>query len=299
MKPNNSMFMYIREHGMIDSLINYCAYMHILTRLSLFNCATLLVQRPGIGYATTETQWQKKFNRYIKPDARPLIVMKSFEPLVLYYEACDTYHPDNKPLPEWIIDKSTVTSSKRPFHVPYRELIPLLERHGIYYSESDLGVNRGGTMMYLENPITLQIPRRNNKGETIFSECKTHYAMCVNSKSDDLCKARAIFHEIGHLLCGHLKEDEMLKRNNSVRISITQRNPKMLSREIQEFEAEKTCELIMNSLGFEFEHSDYYDDYKINGKEPDYDLGVVIAAADQFLSWINESAYLRNLLYEF
>lgn len=299
MKSNNSMFTYIRKNNMIDSLISYGTYMHRLTGLSLFNCATLLVQKPGIGFATTEIQWKKRFNRYLNPNARPLIVMKPFEPLVVYYEACDTYHPDNKILPEWIIDKSIVTSSKRPLDIPYRELIPILEKHGVYYSESDLGVTFGGKMEYLEQPITLHIPKRNKKGEVKYIEYKTHYAMCINSKSDDLCKARAIFHEIGHLLCGHLKEDEELKRNDAVRISITQRDRRMLSVEIEEFEAEKTCELIMNALGFEFDHSDYFKAYKINGQEPDYDLGVVVSAADHFLSWINESSKLRRLVYDY
>ena len=298
MKPNNSMFNYIKEHDMIDSLISYSAYMHRLTGLSLFNCATLLVQKPGIGFATTETQWRVKFDRFIKPDARPLIVMKPFEPLVIYYEACDTYHPDNRSLPDWIINESTVTSSKRPLDIPYGVLIPILEKHGIYYSESDFGVNRGGEMCYMKEPITLQIPKRNKKNEVKFIECKTHYAMCINSKSDDLCKVRAIFHEIGHLLCGHLKEDEELKKNNSIRLSIAWRDRSMLTEEIVEYEAEKTCELIMNALGFEFDHEDYFDNYKINGQEPDYNLGVVVAAADHFLSWLNESSEARKLVYD-
>lgn len=295
MKPNNTMFTYLKERGMVDSLISYSAYMHRLTGLSLFNCATLLIQSPGIGFATSERQWQKNFGRYIKPDAKPLIVMKPFEPLVIYYEACDTYHPDNKPLPEWIVDKSTVTSSKRPLDIPYKELIPILEKHGIYYSESEFGVRLGGKAEYLEEPIILQLPKRSKNGEVKLTEYKTHYAICVNSKSDDLCKARAIFHEIGHLLCGHLKEDKDLKKNSSIRLSIPLRDRNLLTAEIEEYEAEKTCEMIMNALGFEFDHDEYFDDYKINGQEPDYDLGFVIAAADQFLGWLNESRKLKSL----
>ena len=42
-----------------------------------------------------------------KPGANPLVVIKPFAPLDLYFEANDTYSPKGDPLPEWIAEDSS------------------------------------------------------------------------------------------------------------------------------------------------------------------------------------------------
>lgn len=44
--------------------------------------------------------------------------------------------------------------------------------------------------------------------------------------------------------------------------------------------------IIMNGLGYEYDRSEYLDGYLVDGRPPEYDLGMSIAAADQFLSWM-------------
>ena len=52
--------------------------------------------------------------------------------------------------------------------------------------------------------------------------------------------------------------------------------------------------LIMNGLGYEYDRSKYLDGYLIEGQPPEYDLGMSIAAADQFISWMIADTELRN-----
>lgn len=283
MKKFNPMFIYILKEDLIDELMEYSLYMARTSRLSIFNAATLLVQKPGLGFAASESVWNKKYNRLIKPEAKPLLVLKPFMPLDVYYEACDTYSLDDEPLPEWMVEKSSVTSSKYPVDMNYELLIPVLNRHGIYFSEKEFGVRRGGEMSYMAAPVSVQSGTA--KKEHI---CYTRYGMIINSKSDNASKVRTIFHEIGHLLCGHLPVDEELKKDGSVKLSIPKREIKLLTAQGKEYEAEKTSEFIMNALGFEYDNSEILEENKINGMEPEYDLGMTVLAADQFLGWLRD-----------
>ena len=110
--------------------------------------------------------------------------------------------------------------------------------------------------------------------------------MVVNAKKSPEEKAAAIFHEIGHLLCGHLPQDEELKKINWLKLSIPEHDIANLSLAQKEYEAETACMLIMNGLGYEYDRSEYLDDYLVDGRPPEYDLGMSIAAAEQFLGWI-------------
>lgn len=47
-----------------------------LYNFSAYNAALIHLQKPGAIFAATATKWEKKFNRYIKPNARPLIILK-------------------------------------------------------------------------------------------------------------------------------------------------------------------------------------------------------------------------------
>ena len=91
MKPNSPIMRYLLRNNLVDDFVLYGVYMRYVAGLSFFNSATLMVQRRGVGYAATETTWLKRFGRVIKPGANPLIIMKPFAPLDLFYEACDTY----------------------------------------------------------------------------------------------------------------------------------------------------------------------------------------------------------------
>ena len=54
--------------------------------------------------------------------------------------------------------------------------------------------------------------------------------------------------------------------------------------------------LIMKGLGYEYDHSKYLDSYMINGQESEYDMGMSIAAADQFLNWMLADPELRHYI---
>ena len=67
MKANSPIMVYLAANQMIDEFVSYGAYMRYTAGLSYFNSAALLAQRRGVGFAASESTWQKRFGREIKP----------------------------------------------------------------------------------------------------------------------------------------------------------------------------------------------------------------------------------------
>lgn len=293
MKANNPIMRYLERNNLIEDFVTYGVYMRHTAGLSYFNAATLVAQRRGVGFAATETAWQNRFRREIKPGANPLVIVKPFAPLDLYFEACDTYSPEGRPLPEWVAEDSYMIPPmpQAPFALPLSGIIRLLNDHGIYYGEQPMGEFSDGLMRYSDAPLYTEAYHKH-----ICVRIKTHYAMVVNAKKSDLEKAATIFHEIGHLLCGHLPLDEELKKLDWLKLSIPTRYEAQLSTEQTEFEAETACMLIMRGLGFQFDRAKYLDGYRVNGHAPSYSLATAVAAADQFLGWMQNDTELSRFV---
>lgn len=293
MNANNAIIRFLIERDRIDDLFSYSAYMFFLSRLSIYNSAVLLAQRDGVGFAASELTWLNKYGRMIKPGANPLVIMRPFGPLDLYYETCDTYHPKGRKLPHFI-----ETGSWFKHDISYsrlEDLLPpmayMLMRHGIFFREAEMGERLGGTMEYTAVPIKIEIP----SGKSLMV-IHTHYAMVVNKKASPVEKVMAVFHEVGHLLCGHLPKDKELTGNKKLGLTIPGRDYDKISIQQREHEAETTCRLILNSLGFKYDDSKYLKGYLVDGREPEYDMGVCILAADRFLKWMDNDEWIHNII---
>lgn len=269
---------------MLDDWSEYGAYMWYASGLSLYNSAVLLVQRPGIGFAASENTWLKDYNRLPKPEASPLIIVKPFAPLDIYYEAIDTYSVDNTPLPEWMKTASRETLPSVP-QFTKEQLAFVLNQHGVYFGETDFGERIYGQMMYQPNAVPIKVVGKKREIKNIM----THYVLLVNSRLDFSRQIPTFFHEIGHLLCGHLTIDEEIQKNEFFNCKIPKRDKP--SHEQMEYEAEMTCSLIMKAIGW-----DYTPDSSIDGvNEEKYDLGIVLSAADRFLSWLKDTKMTEPL----
>lgn len=57
-----------------------------LRNFAPFNAMLLQVQKPGLRYAASAYDWRLRFGRYPKKDARPLLILWPFAPVVLVYD---------------------------------------------------------------------------------------------------------------------------------------------------------------------------------------------------------------------
>lgn len=286
MKAGNPVYSHIIKNDMLDDLLNYALYMFWTKGFSLYNCAVLLVQRSGLGYVATEQEWKKR-DRQIKPDARPLLALNISGPLGIYYEACDTISINDEPLPKWMQVSSCKVSPSILRYISLNNLIFLLNRHGIYYGEEDAGERFHGSINYYSNqtfPVTYPVRRGKE------TKYQTPYALIIRRQDEEQQKIATIFHEIGHLLCGHLTKDKSITETKKFDCNFPDRSNEHLTEAQKEFEAEKVCEIVMKVLNSDYNSSEYLSQY--TGEEPIISLDIVMKAADRLLTWMNKTLYI-------
>ena len=82
-------------------------YMNMLNFVSRFpkyapfNCFLLYTQNPAVSYVATTKQWRRNFGRKPKYDARPLVILIPFGPVLFVYDLKDTEGPG--PLPTYLL----------------------------------------------------------------------------------------------------------------------------------------------------------------------------------------------------
>lgn len=259
------LFNEIIEKGLYDNFINLSTFLFYEKRFSLFNSAMIILQRPNASYIETRHNWEKKYNRFLKPEAVPIVIMKPFAPVDFVYDVEDTYGAE---LPTYM-QEAFVFPELQPLKdndlYIYKDIVKKL---GIYYGEKSLGASGGGYAELLNNSIGIQLT---HKSKTI----DTRYAIIVNSRLNDAEKAATILHEIGHILCGHLGQD---KDNKFIKV------PKRdnLSHNIEEYEAEKVCEILSGILNIQSNSKEYLKNFTPEGSS----LDIIIKAVDKVLSVI-------------
>lgn len=80
----------------------YQALLDFVVRLrnfAPFNAMLLQVQKPGLLYAASRVDWLTRFNRTVKYQARPLLILWPFAPVALVYDVADT---EGDPLPDGV-----------------------------------------------------------------------------------------------------------------------------------------------------------------------------------------------------
>lgn len=259
------LFNEIIEKGLYDNFIDLSTFLFYEKRFSLFNSAMVILQRPNASYIETKHNWEKNYNRFLKPEAVPIVILKPFAPVDFVYDLEDTYG-DELPIH---MQEAFVFPELQPLKDSdlyfYKNVVRNL---GIYYGEKLLGASGGGYAELLDNSIGIQPTL---KSKTI----NTRYAIIVNSRLKDAEKAATILHEIGHILCGHLGQD---KDNKFTKI------PKRdnLSHNIEEYEAEKVCEILSGILNIESNSKEYLKNFTSEGSSFD----IIIKAVDKVLSTI-------------
>lgn len=270
---SNYLFNKILQNNQYEDFIKFATWMWYKKRYKLFNSALIFLQRPGARYVETEGKWEREYNRFIRPDATPIIILKPFGPVDFLYDLEDTYGEEipNRMLDAFVMPEM-VDIKEHHFHT----FLYAIRNVGIFYGEKALGSACGGHAEFLENSMPVTV--FDKKPITI----NTHYAIIVNSSLNSTQKALAILHEVGHILCGHLGQDKDNKY-----LKVPNRKGENLTKNQKEFEAEKVCEMISQIRGIKYDSKQYLEQYLINGSEPEYSFRIVLDAVDKLLKFIN------------
>ena len=272
------------------AVMNACAHFR---HLAPFNAMLVQMQRPGAQYVLTEAEWRNKYNRKIKPNARPVIVLVPFGPVDYLFEISDTY-PD-----ETIQSPQSDADIIQQIAEPYKTKQPVSDNimdniiaNLPFYSialDTDFiaGAGYGARIELLEDyshNVNMQI-----KKDTI--KYKADYLLSVNKNAEKGERFASICHELGHLFCYHLifpeGWDKWKVRN--------------LSQETKEFEAESISWLICERFGIHNPSEKYLSGYLQNNNEipPFVSIENILSAAKEILTMCNSKMkYKEGWLYK-
>lgn len=216
-------------------------------RLAPYNAMLVHVQKPGSEFVASAYDWRTKYGRTPKIGARPLIVLRTFGPVAFVFEQNDT---EGDPLPDPIEEpfraEGTITQSK------VENFIWSMRYEGIASVEQDYGKFQAGGVrsIYATDEYIA------GKAEKIFN---IWFGMVVNKSLDPNAKMATMFHELGHVFCGHIRQPNA--------IWLPQRYT-LATREM-EFEAESVCWLVCERSGIKNPSAEYLSGYlDENGEVP-------------------------------
>lgn len=79
------------------SYFQFIKFVSKIKNYSAYNTASIYAQNPNVTYVASRTDWGKRHNRVVKPEARPLIILAPFHPFLFVFDVNDT---EGEPLPE-------------------------------------------------------------------------------------------------------------------------------------------------------------------------------------------------------
>lgn len=152
-----------------------------------YNNMLIRIQNPNCGFYATASDWEKRFERKIKEDGCPMLILAPMHPIMLVYDVDQT---EGKDLP-----KSYTEFSK--FHGEWddkwiRKLTENTTRHRIRIDYKTLSSSNTGFATYAS---------RNSAWKM---------RIAIHDKLDDPSRFGVLCHELAHILLGHLGGDKDL-----------------------------------------------------------------------------------------
>jgi len=238
----------------------YCDLLKFIVRFrfySPFNAMLIHTQMPGAGYVAPPQRWLSEYQRRIKAEAQPLVILQPMGPVMFVFDVSDTEpEKDAPPLPPEV---------EHPFEVCLGHIECELEmtienakRDGVSVAERKEGSQSAGAIEFVKSDeqLSVLIKQRPQKEYLLVP---IRYKLILNSNLSVETKYATLIHELAHLYCGHLgtpNEKWWQDRRG-------------LSREIREFEAESICYLVCHRLGIANPSEKYLANYMKDKREGD------------------------------
>lgn len=277
------LFQKIIEKGEWESFLRYALRARLKQRWSLFNSALAYSQRSGCVYLATETKWEK-MGRTIKASATPIVIMQPFGPVTFVYDLADTEGDYvSRDLQEYL---DFIEPPLQPLSEETIESLKYVCRClKIKYSEKQMGAGKAGFASIRGNFLE---PEKNKKRKIGW------YEIVINTNCNATAKALTILHELGHILCGHLVLTKEQRRESA--LTTPDRSKEKLNRNIEEWEAEKVCEVTCRMLGLYYDSTDYlagygYYGYECGENSPVGDVRIVLDASDKIMKLVDKYRY--------
>ena len=262
--------------------------------LAPYNAMLVEMQRPSAKYVLTQEEWRKKYDREIKPNARPIIILVPFGPVDFLFDVSDTYPTDLfKKSEDDILEDiaSPFKTKKEVSDTMLNSLISQLAIHSIAIDNCFIaGAGYGARLELLENDSHKIYLRIKQHDYIMYAK----YLLSVNKNSTNGSRYANICHELGHLFCFHLSSPKEWKGWQT----------RQLSEEAIEFEAESVAWIVCERLGIGKTSAKYLSGYlDEHGEIPSHvSIERILSAAKDVLKMCNSNVplnYKEGLLYRY
>lgn len=229
-------------------------------RYAPFNCLLLHIQNPDLTYVASIRDWEKKFNRQPKRNARPLVILQPFGPVMFLYDLLET---EGDPVPDSVL-KPFDTEGCLHLRI-FENTIRNCKLHGIEVRDDIEGLYSAGKAIKL-NVTGKQKYKDLNLSTT--SEC----LILLNKNHSIEEKYSTLAHELGHIFCGHLGVSFFAWWDSNVGTS----------ENAVEIEAESVAYLVCRRHGLKSSSERYLSKYRTpeNISMPFFSLNSVLQAVD-------------------
>ena len=245
----DELFTLARKYNSSDAYLELLRFVGWFRFYSPFNAMLIYTQMPGAHFVCTALRWRRDYQREIKIDARPIVILQPMGPILFVFDVSDTAPlPNARPLPIRVEDPFQVRNGKIGGQLALT--IENAKRDGVRVSERADGSQRAGSIQWaaagqhLEFTIAKKPPSKS-------MQVPLWFELLLNSSLSAESRYGTLVHELAHLYCGHLGTPNCRwwpDRQN-------------LSRTVREFEAESVSYLVCARLGIDTASEEYLAGY--------------------------------------
>ncbi|MCG7887829.1 MAG: ImmA/IrrE family metallo-endopeptidase [Candidatus Thiodiazotropha taylori] len=222
------------EYRQSESLKEIVSFMAKFRDYAPYNNMLVRIQNPSCGFYATATDWKRRFDRTLKEDARPMLILAPMHPVMLVYDVDQT---EGKALPE------------------------SYDQFAQFDGEWDSKWLENLTKNALRHKIRVDYKplSSSNAGFATFARTDSGWKMriAIHEALDEPSRFGVLCHEIGHILLGHLGGDQDLWWPSRVN----------LDHHSMEVEAEATAYIVTEQLGLNGSSAAYVSAHLKDGEK--------------------------------
>lgn len=169
---------------------------------SAFNAMLVHLQMEGATFVAPAARWRSVYHRRVTGDARPLVILRPFGPVMLVFDVSHTEPRDETapPLPPEVTDPFAIRAIPHVEDLLARTRLNAV-RDGVRLLVAETGSRKAGQIGRAEGAdLEFTVRRR----PPTVARIPLRYEMQVNSRHDASTQYATVVHELAHLYCGHL-----------------------------------------------------------------------------------------------
>ena len=258
----DELFKRSRKYQHSSEFFRFFNFIARFNHYSRFNTMLVYLQDESVTFFGGANFWYKKFNRIVKEDARPYVILQPFSPVMLAY---DVFQTEGKDSPQEFLEKGLGT---KPFDVSGKINLQTLDDAILIATSLGIKISFKPLSFFNAGYVT-----------TIF---KGSLEIALKEGMSYEQNLAVLIHELGHLFLGHtghLTLRQTTKEGKIKEIKLLQRK---MTRTAEELEAETISFLICKKLGLETRAAEYLAGYISSEKDLEqFSHELVIKTADK------------------